>query len=104
MRAIGIALLFSGAVFIQAEPERTAAALRARVLRADSRDKAAAYQAYFLRLGRAGLRDRMKDDDTGVALQAAWEVHLKPAKRKKKLEGRTDDVYDSAELAKFLAF
>ncbi len=85
-------------------PEPTPEALREQVLRADTRAKAAdAYKAYFLRLGRASLRDRMKDEDTGLALQAAWEAHLKPAKRKD-AGLRSDDMYDPAELGKFLAF
>jgi hypothetical protein len=80
-------------------------ALRDAVIRADTSDKAAAaYEAYFLRIGRAGLKDLMKDEDTGIALQAAWETYTKPAKRKEKLFGRSDDVYDPAELRKFVVF
>ena len=45
----------------------------------------------------------MKDEDTGLALQAGWEARLKPAKRKD-AGLRSDDMYDSAELGKFLAF
>ena len=85
------------------QPSDTPAALREAVLRASTRDKAGvAYKDYFLRLGLGGLRDRVKDEDTGIALQAAWEVHKKPIKRPTQIIGRVDDVYDPGELAKFL--
>ncbi|HJZ56210.1 MAG TPA: hypothetical protein VKE74_14685 [Gemmataceae bacterium] len=87
-----------------AQPE-TPKALREQVLKAASaRVKAEAYQKWFQEVGRAGLPELTKDTDTGIALQAAWEVHKKPAKRPQPLELRTDDVYDPAELGKFLAF
>src|SRR4051812_25563456 len=87
-----------------ADPKLSTAALRKAVLRADSPDEAsAAYKAWFLRLGRARLKALLKDEDTGAALQAAWEIHLKPAKRKRE-DGRTDDVYHPVELGKFVAF
>jgi hypothetical protein len=87
------------------DADPTIVALRASVLRTETRDKTAeAYKNYFLRLGRAGLRDSLKDEDIGIALQAAWETHLRPAKRKKEEEFRTDDVYDATELTKFVTF
>jgi len=90
---------------VRGENEPTVAALREAVLRANSVDKAAeAYKAYFVQIGRVALKDRMKDEDTGIALQSAWEVHLKPAKRKKSDDIRTDDIYDPDELGKFVAF
>jgi hypothetical protein len=91
---------------VSADPaETTTAALREAVLRAgSSRQAAAAFRAYFLRLGRAKLNDQLKDENTGIALQAAWETHLKPVKRKMKAGDRTDDVYDPAELGRFVEF
>jgi hypothetical protein len=81
------------------------AALREAVVRADTPTKAAAaYRAYFLHLGRASLKDLSEDADTGIALQAAWETHTKPVKRKEQAVGRIDDVYDPAELRRFVAF
>lgn len=90
----------------QKDLEPTLAALRDQVLKADTREKTAtAYKAFFLRLGRAGLRELMKDEDIGISLQATWEAHLTPAKRKEPdTDGRTDDVYDSDKLQKFLAY
>jgi hypothetical protein len=85
--------------------EPTVAELRERVVKADTPDKKAeAYKAYFLKVGRAGLKDLMKDEDTSIALQAAWEAHLKPVKRNPEIRNRADDVYDPAELKRFVAF
>jgi hypothetical protein len=82
----------------------TLSTLRSRVLDADTSDTAAAaYKGYFVRLGREGLRDRVKDEDIGIALQAAWEVHKKPLKRPQEVVGRVADAYDRDELTKFLA-
>src|SRR5437899_5331208 len=79
--------------------EPTVAELRERVLKADSpKKKGEAYEAYFLKVGRAGLKDLMKDEDAGIAIQAAWETHLLPAKRDPRMPGRGDDVYNPAEL------
>ena len=67
-------------------------------------DAAAAYKAYFLRLGKAKLKNLLRDESTGIALQAAWETYLKPAKRKERRSSRTNDVYDAVELGKFVNF
>jgi hypothetical protein len=84
--------------------EPTVAELRDRVVKADTAEKKAeAYKAFFLKVGRAGLKDLMKDDDTGIALQAAWETYAKPIKRRPAVGARADDVYDPAELKKFVA-
>jgi hypothetical protein len=54
-----------------AESDETTA-LRDRVLKAATpKEKAVAYEAYFTKVGRAGLADLTKDEDTGIALQAA---------------------------------
>jgi hypothetical protein len=79
--------------------------LRDRVLKADTPDKAGeAYEAYFRHLGPAGVRGLLADEDTGIALQAAWEVHKKPVKRVPPVPNRTDDLYDRDELARFREF
>jgi hypothetical protein len=81
------------------------AALRERILRAESgRQAATAYKAYFLRLGRGSLKDITKDGDTGIALQAGWEAHLRPVRRDPPIRNRADDVYDPAGLKTFVAF
>jgi hypothetical protein len=88
-----------------AQPDDSPKALRAKVIQAaDSDSKADAYKALLLKVGKAGVADLMKDEDTGIALQAAWEAHKKSARRPKHLEHRSDDIYDPGELAKFLAF
>jgi hypothetical protein len=74
------------------QPDDTLKALREKVIQADRlkddrsmenpwRVKAEAYKTLFLKVGRAGLRDLMKDGDTGIALQAAWETHRKLDKK-----------------------
>ncbi len=62
-----------------------------------------AYKAYFEKLGKSGLKEAMKDKNTGIALQAAWEVHKQPAEKKITV-GRSERKYDPEELEKFLAF
>jgi hypothetical protein len=95
-------LLISGSP--AAEPDETSA-LRDRVLKATKPDeKAAAYKALFTKVGKAGLAGLMKDEDTGIALQAAWELHKSPAKRATAIDHRTGDFYDSGLLKKFLGF
>src|SRR5262249_49375902 len=80
-------------------------ALREQVLKASSRtEKAEAYQKLFEKTGRAGFADLTKDEDTGIALQAAWESHRKAIKRPKHITLRPDDIYDPAEFEKFLTF
>jgi hypothetical protein len=87
------------------EPAATATALRDEVLKASKPwDKAKAYKAFFLHVGRDKLQDLTKDADTGIALQAAWEVHKKAVKRAKPVLGMSDDFYDPEELAKFVKF
>jgi hypothetical protein len=95
-------ILCSPAITAPDDREQT---LRDQVLNADSRDKAAtAYRRYFAHLGRAGLRERLTDKDTAIALHAAWEVHKKPVKRAKLIDNRADHIYDRDELSKFVAF
>src|SRR5262245_27547232 len=88
-----------------AEPPKTLASLREQVLAAtSSREKADAYKKIFQKVGRAELGELMKDEYTGIALQAAWESHRKPIERPMLIPNRADDVYDPAELQKFVTF
>lgn len=100
---IAVALLCP--LVVGGAPNEDRAALRAAVLMADSMvAKAEAYKKLFQKVGRAGLAELRKDEDTGVALQAAWELSKKPAKRAKKHPLLVDDIYQSDELAKFVTF
>jgi hypothetical protein len=67
-------------------------------------DKAKAYRELFEKVGHAGMPELMKDEDDGIALQAAWEFNKKAVKRTKAIPNETDDIYDRDELAKFLPF
>lgn len=70
--------------------------------------QAATYKTLFEKVGRAGLPELLKDKDTGVALQAAWELHKKLVKRDKPNKDstliRSTETYDATEMKKFLAF
>jgi len=87
------------------EPVDGFAQLRQTVLKADSADKkASAYETLFKEMGRKSLPPMMRDDDPGIALQAAWEEQKHLAKRARPVIGRTEDVYDSASLKVFTQF
>jgi hypothetical protein len=99
--ALGLMCLAVGGGTGAAEPAETPKALRERLLKASSpADKAKAYRELFEKVGRAGMADLMKDEDDGIALQAAWEFHKKVVKRPM----GDDDIYDVDELKKFVAF
>lgn len=71
--------------------------------------QAKVYRALFEKVGLSGLPDLTKDKDTGLALQASWELHKKLVKRpeipgKRKPAGAPNDTYDPNELKKFLTF
>lgn len=84
------------------EPEKDVKALREAVVKAETQKaKVYGYKALFEKVGKAGLPDLMKDEDTGIALQAAWEVHKKLVKQSEK-EGGDKWVYDPDELKKFM--
>jgi hypothetical protein len=100
---VGLLLVLTGRS--AAEPVPTIEALRQAVLKSPNGVYLGrAYMALFLRVGRAGLPELTKDADPGIALQAAWEVHKKAVKRPKHISGRSDDIYDPNELAKFTTF
>lgn len=85
--------------------EPTVAELRERVLKADSpKKKGEAYEAFFVKVGRDGLKELMKDDDPSIAIQSAWQAHAKPIKREPAVRGRADDIYDPEEFKKFVSF
>jgi hypothetical protein len=71
--------------------------------------QAQAYRELFEKVGRAGLTDLTKDKDTGLALQASWELHKKLVPRPKvpgapRPLAAPDDTYDPKEIKKFLDF
>lgn len=86
-----------------AEPEKDVKALREAVVKAETaKEKMYSYKTLFEKVGKAGLPELTKDEDTGIALQAAWEVHKKLVEQKEK-EGGSKWVYDPDELKKFVA-
>ncbi len=100
-----VAFGFFCPLVVGGEPEDDFVTLREAVVKASSSKlKAKAYQSLFKATGQKGLADLTKDDDTGIALQAAWELHKKAAMRPKHIALRTDDVYDHVELEKFVTF
>jgi len=79
---------------------------RSQVLDSSSaRTRSKAFQEWFEGIGRAGIAKLVDDEDVGISLQAAWEVHKKLVKRVKPVTAaRSDDVYDREELNQFLIF
>jgi hypothetical protein len=83
--------------------------LRKEVLKdlcADDPDKseavAGAYKKLFTHIGLAGLPKLAEDEDTSLALQAAWEVHRKAVKRNPPIRNRTDWAFDPKPMEEFL--
>jgi hypothetical protein len=70
----------------------------------EPQDKARAYKKLFQASNESAFEILAKDQDTGIALQAAWEQHKKLAKRDRPLKGRADDIYDPAGLKEFVTF
>jgi len=102
---IAAGCLFAAEPAARCDSEPTVAELRERVLRAKDRSEGyTAYKEDFKRLGRSGLLKAMKDTDTGIVLQAAWEVHKKPVKRPRPIPDSEDETCDPAEMAKFVTF
>jgi hypothetical protein len=101
-----LSCIFTGPAFGDGTREERTAELRKAVFEDSSAQaKGAAYRTFFRHVGQTGFDALTKDEDTGLALQAAWEVHKKAVKRPKPLGGgRSDDIYDPAELAKFVEF
>lgn len=65
--------------------------------------KAREYRELFEKAGRDGLADFLKDKDTGVSLQAAWELNRKVIKLPKRpFLWDTDEVYDPEGMKAFL--
>ena len=63
-----------------------------------------AFKELFTYLGLEGLKELTRDEDTSIALQAAWETHKKPVKRDPAIAGRTDWVFDEKSMLEFLDF
>jgi hypothetical protein len=63
-----------------------------------------AYRKFFTHVGLAGLKRVTEDEDTSIALQAAWELHRKVVKREKHIPLRTDWVFDKKPMEEFLEF
>jgi hypothetical protein len=103
--AIGLFCMLVGNLTALADPSDAAKRLRQKVIEAKSSDaKAAAYQRLFESVGRKGLAELMKDPDTGIALQAAWEANTRPTWRRKHDPTRSDNIYDPAGLRNFVEF
>jgi hypothetical protein len=66
--------------------------------------QAKAYKALFERVGKSGLVGLSKDEDTSLALQAAWEIHKKLIISDKQVGWRPKHTYDPKEMNKFVAF
>jgi hypothetical protein len=75
-----------------------------RSKKSSPRAPAEVYKDLFERVGLEGLPALMKDKDTSIALQAAWEHYKKVAKKPTEHEGRTDWVLDRGKLKGFLAY
>ncbi len=104
---VALAGLVIATIFLAIADEHkpTAATFRETVLRADApRYAGRAYEFYFLRIGRAGLKDLLNDENTGIALQAAWETHLKPVRQFNSLQQGNDENVEPAELGEFVDF
>ncbi len=115
LRFVCIALLLPAVSFAEpdsAEAKRTEKinTLRKAIVKAraggeqDSEAAAKAYKELFTYLGRDGLKELTTDDDTSIALQAAWETYKKTVKRDPEIGGRADWVFDQKLMKEFLAF
>jgi hypothetical protein len=69
-----------------------------------SAEVAGAYKRLFTHVGLAGLKKVAEDEDTSIALQAAWELHRKSVKRDPPVLDRTDWVFDKKSMEEFLKF
>lgn len=67
----------------------------------DSLAKGRAYRSFFEATTLPELKSLLRDSDTGIALQAAWELARVP-KRKARGPGRTDWTYDPRAVSEFL--
>jgi hypothetical protein len=108
-----IASLFAVAIAKSAlavEPEVDVLDLRSDILQSISLDDlhddsvADAYTKLFARLGPVGTKKFINDDDTSIALQAAWETYKRRVKKQTAFRGRTQWGYDKDSLEEFLTF
>ena len=63
---------------------------------------AGAYKKLFAHVGLAGLPQLVKDEDTSIAIQAAWELYRKAVKRDPPIRNRADWVFDKKPMEEFL--
>ncbi len=75
-----------------------------RVAIDSSRGTSAAYRRLFEFVGKSDIPKLMDDNDTSIALQAAWENFRKPVRRSPTVLHRSDWVFDSETSGKFVAF
>lgn len=81
------------------------AILQAQVGESDNSETASeAYKELFTYLGRDGVKKLTNDEETSIALQAAWETLKKTVKRNPPIRGRTDFVFDKKSTQEFLEF
>ena len=84
--------------------------LRSNVLTAGTEFEASeAYKNFFCSIGLASLPGLFEDEDTGIALHAAWEAHKALATRQAAESAldtpvRSEIIYDRARLTQFQAF
>ena len=64
---------------------------------------AKAYKTLFTHLGLDGVKKLINDEDTSIALQAAWETHKTIVKRNPAVPIRTNWVFDKKPMEEFLA-
>jgi hypothetical protein len=65
---------------------------------------AKAYKKLFTHVRLRGLKTLAEDEDTSIALQAAWELHRKVVKRDPPSPGSSDWIFDKKPLEEFLEF
>jgi len=63
---------------------------------------AKAYKTLFMDVGVNGVKKLINDEDTSIALEAAWETHRKAVKREPADRNRTPWVFDKKQIEQFL--
>ena len=87
----------------------TANSLRASIVKAqfgpaDNSDEVAeTYKKLYGHVGARGVRELTNDEDTSIALQAAWETHKTVVARNPPVAGKSPWVFDKKSVDSFLA-
>jgi hypothetical protein len=68
----------------------------------NSQSAAEAFEELFTWVGREGLNELTEDENTSIALQAAWETHKKAVKRDPPIRHRTEWGFDEKAIREFL--